>query len=61
MRYLNPHQVRHAYGHRLRELGFDLEERKVLMGHESIRTTEHLYGRVTVEDVATEIAATKGL
>jgi hypothetical protein len=38
-----------------------LEERKVLMGHESIRTTEHLYGRVTVEDVATEIAATKGL
>ena len=25
------------------------------MGHESIRTTEHYYGRVTVEDVATKI------
>ncbi len=61
VRYLNPHQTRHTYGHRLRELGFDLEERKVLMGHESIRTTERYYGRVTVEDVATKIAETAGL
>ena len=55
VRYLNPHQTRHTYGHWLREQGFDLEERKILMGHESIRTTEHYYGRVTVEDVATKI------
>jgi len=61
VRYLNPHQTRHTYGHYLRELGFDLEERKVLMGHESIRTTEHYYGRVTVEDVAAKIAGTAGL
>jgi integrase len=61
VRYLNPHQTRHTYGHRLRELGFDLEERKVLMGHESIRTTERYYGRVTVEDVAAKIAETAGL
>lgn len=61
VRYLNPHQTRHTYGHRLREMGFDLEERKVLMGHESIRTTEHFYGRVTVEDVAAKIAETTGL
>jgi integrase len=55
VRYLNPHQTRHTYGHWLRELGFDLEERKILMGHESIRTTEFYYGRVTVEDVAAKI------
>jgi integrase len=53
--YLNPHQTRHTFGHWLREQGFDLEERKILMGHESIRTTEHYYGRVTVEDVAAKI------
>lgn len=56
VRYLNPHQTRHTFGHWLREQGFDLEERKILMGHESIRTTEHFYGRVTVEDVAAKIA-----
>lgn len=55
VRYLNPHQTRHTFGHWLRELGFDLEERRILMGHESIRTTEHYYGRVTVEDVAAKI------
>ena len=55
VRYLNPHQTRHTYGHRLRELGFDIEERQILMGHESIRTTQFYYGRVTVEDVAARI------
>jgi len=56
VRYLNPHQTRHTYGARLRELGFDLEERQLLMGHESIRTTQHYYGRLTVEDVARKMA-----
>lgn len=56
VRYLNPHQTRHTYGARLRELGFDLEERQLLMGHESIRTTQHYYGRLTVEDVAAKMA-----
>lgn len=56
VRYLNPHQTRHTYGARLRELGFDIEERQLLMGHENIRTTQHYYGRVTVEDVAHKIA-----
>ena len=56
IRYLNIHQARHTYGHRLREHDIDIEERKVAMGHESIRTTEHYYGRVTAEDVATKIA-----
>lgn len=55
VRYLNVHQSRHTYGHRLRELGYDLEERKVLMGHESIATTEAYYGRVTIEDVAAKV------
>lgn len=56
VRYLNPHQCRHTFGHLLREEGFDIEERQIAMGHESIRTTQHYYGRVTVEDVATKIA-----
>ena len=30
----------------------ELELRKVLMGHENIKTTDHYYGTVTVEDAA---------
>lgn len=52
VRYLNPHQTRHTVGHRLREQGFDIEERQLFMGHESIATTQKYYGRVTIEDVA---------
>lgn len=57
VRYLNPHQTRHTYGHRLRELGFDLEERQLLMGHEDVGTTQKYYGRLTIEDVARKVAA----
>jgi integrase len=56
VRYLNPHQTRHTFGHRLREQGFDLEERALLMGHESSSTTEKYYGRLTIEDVAKKVA-----
>lgn len=56
VRELNPHQTRHTYGHRLRELGFDLEERQLLMGHESVATTQRYYGRLTIEDVAQKVA-----
>ena len=57
VRYLNPHQTRHTYGHRLRELGFDLEERQLLMGHEDVGTTQRYYGHLTIEDVARKVAA----
>lgn len=57
VRYLNPHQTRHTYGHRLRELGFDLEERQLLMGHEDVQTTQRYYGHLTIEDVARKVAA----
>jgi integrase len=57
VRYLNPHQTRHTFGHRMRDLGFDLEERQLLMGHESSATTEKYYGRLTIEDVARKVAA----
>lgn len=57
VRYLNPHQTRHTYGHRLRELGFDLEERQLLMGHEDVATTQRYYGHLTIEDVAKKVAA----
>lgn len=56
VRYLNPHQTRHTYGHWLREQHLDLEERQKAMGHERSSTTERYYGRVTEEDVAQKIA-----
>lgn len=56
VRYLNIHQTRHTYGQRLREKGAELEIRKLLMGHENIKTTDHYYGRVTVEDAAAVLA-----
>lgn len=52
VRVLNMHQTRHTYGHGLRELGFDLEERQLLMGHEHVTTTQRYYGHLTIEDVA---------
>jgi integrase len=55
VRRLNVHQTRHTYGHRLRELGVSLELRKVLMGHENIKTTDYYYGTITVEDAADAI------
>ena len=55
VRYLNPHQTRHTFGHRLREQGFDLEERALLMGHESTETTSRYYGHLTIEDVALKV------
>lgn len=55
VRVLNMHQTRHTYGHGLRELGFDLEERQLLMGHEHVTTTQRYYGHLTVEDVARKI------
>jgi integrase/recombinase XerD len=55
-RYLNPHQTRHTFGHLLRERGFDLEERQLLMGHEAVTTTQRYYGRLTIEDVAEKVA-----
>jgi integrase/recombinase XerD len=57
-RYLSPHATRHTYGHLLRERGYDLEERQLLMGHESVRTTQKYYGHLTIEDVATKMRAT---
>jgi integrase/recombinase XerD len=57
VRYLNPHQTRHTFGHRLRDQGFDLEERALLMGHESTTTTNRYYGHLTIEDVAVKVAA----
>lgn len=51
LRHLNMHQTRHTYGWRMRDEGFDLEERKVLMGHERTDITDRYYGRLTAEDV----------
>ena len=57
VRYLNPHQTRHTYGWWLRDHGFDIEERQLQMGHESINTTQRYYGHLTVQDLADKVAA----
>lgn len=57
VRYLNPHQTRHSYHWRLKQGGFDLEERQELMGHESPATTQRQYGRIDIEELARKVAA----
>jgi integrase/recombinase XerC len=54
--YLNVHQTRHTFGHRLRKRGVGLDHIKLLMGHESIKTTVDQYGHVTIDDVRTALA-----
>jgi integrase/recombinase XerC len=56
IRYLNPHQTRHTYHWWLRtDRKLDLEERQILMGHESPETTQRQYGRIDMEDLAAKI------
>jgi integrase len=50
--YRKPHTTRHTYNEILREAGYDLEERQLLLGHESSRTTADIYGHMSIEDVA---------
>ncbi len=52
VKYRKPHTTRHTYADILRREGYDLEERQLLLGHESIRTTADIYGNLTIEDVA---------
>ena len=56
--YRKPHTTRHTYNEILRGLGYDLEERQLLLGHESSRTTADLYGHVSIEDVARKMRTT---
>ena len=37
--------------------GLNLEERQVLMGHASIRTTADIYGHLSIDDVADKLAS----
>ena len=53
--YLSPHKTRHTYHELLRKFGLTLEERQVLMGHKSIRTTVDQYGHVDVDETAEKL------
>lgn len=50
--YRKPHTTRHTYNEILRAEGYDAEERQLLLGHESVRTTIDIYGHISIEDVA---------
>lgn len=53
--YLSPHKTRHTYHELLRKFGMSLEERQVLMGHKSIRTTVDQYGHVDQDETAEKL------
>ena len=53
--YLSPHTTRHTYHELMRRAGLSLEERQVLMGHASIRTTADLYGHIDFDLVADKL------
>jgi integrase len=54
--YLRPHATRHTYHELMRMAGLTLEERQLLMGHVSIRTTADLYGHLTIDEVADKLS-----
>lgn len=56
VRYLSPHTTRHTYHELMRRAGLSLEERQVLMGHASIRTTADQYGHISLDAVADKLA-----
>ena len=56
--YRNPHQTRHTFHWLLRHVEqLDLEERQILMRHDSPVTTVRQYGAVDIEDIARKRAA----
>lgn len=54
--YLSPHTTRHTYHELMRLAGLGLEERQLLMGHVSIRTTADIYGHLDFDAVADKLA-----
>jgi integrase len=56
VRYLKPHTTRHTYHELMRRAGLSLEERQLLMGHTSIRTTADIYGHLDFDTVAAKLA-----
>ena len=62
VRYLTPHRTRHTYGWWLKtEKGFPIEERKFMMRHENIATTERFYDRTSIQDVEARIRQEQAL
>ena len=54
--YLSPHTTRHTYHELMRLAGLSLEERQLMMGHASIRTTADIYGHLDFDAVADKLA-----
>jgi integrase len=59
VRYLKPHTTRHTYASRWRSRGLDLADIQLLLGHESIVTTQRIYVHQGIEEVARRMAAVR--
>lgn len=55
VKYRRPHTTRHTYQELCRLAGLSLEERQVMMGHASIRTTADIYGHLDFDEIADKL------
>lgn len=59
MPYLKPHTTRHTFATRWRTRGLDLDEIQMLLGHDSVQTTE-MYVHREVDDIAVKMLTLRG-
>lgn len=55
VRYRNPHMARHSFVTAMRGYGVDLEDLKVMLGHESIATTSDTYSHPNMDELGERV------
>lgn len=60
VRYRNPHMARHSFVTAMRSYGVDLEDLKVMLGHESIATTSDTYSHPNMDELAQRVLGLVG-
>lgn len=60
VRYRKMHTTRHTYATRMRQLGLELDEIQLLLGHASVATTSNMYVHTRVDDIAKKLERLRG-